>query len=432
MDVSALYQDFLSSTGVCTDTREASEGKLFFALKGERFDGNQFAQQAIEKGCALAIIDNADYSRLPNTLLVDNSLEALTKLAVYHRKQLSMPFIGITGSNGKTTTKELISAVLLRKYSTFFTKGNLNNHIGVPLSVLSVTKAHQIAVIEMGANHVGEIAALSNISLPDFGMITNIGKAHLEGFGGFENVIKAKSELYQHIGQSNGTIFRNANNPILLKQSKGLTAVDYGNPDSEVWGEVLEAFPTLKVRLHFKPITGISPLEITTKLTGTYNLDNILAAACIGRFFDVKPEDIKIAIEDYTPVNHRSQIEKTSRNTLVIDAYNANPSSMTAALENFFLFPGHDKMLILGDMLELGEEAFDEHERILKLIEEKFKGKVILVGSEFYKHQTNFTDFDFFENSDSRNFGHLAQITNYSILLKGSRGIALEKLIPLL
>lgn len=430
MEISSLYNLFKTATGICTDTRQIKAGNIFFALKGERFNGNEFASQAIEQGCIAAIIDQEAYMS-EKAILVNDVLDTLTQLAIYHRRQLKIPFIGITGSNGKTTTKELISTVLGKKYKTFFTQGNLNNHIGVPLSVLSVDGSHQLAVIEMGANHPGEIAALCKISMPDFGIITNIGKAHLEGFGSYENVVKAKSELYQYIKEHKGSIFRNALNPLLKNISEGIPAVEYGMTDSRVWGEVTEVFPLLSVKIHFSKPGEKHSESINTKLTGTYNLDNICAAACIGAYFKVSCNEIKEALETYTPINHRSQIQQTQRNTVIIDAYNANPSSMKAALENFFQIPSASKTLILGDMLELGNESFTEHLEILKQIKSGFSGKVILVGKHFMEHKASYKEYSFFENCLNPELLIMAQnLKDNYILLKGSRGIALEKVLP--
>lgn len=429
--LSQLYELYLQFPEISTDTRHIKKNSIFFALKGDTFNGNEFASEAIEKGCKYAIIDNISYKKNDRFLLVNDVLKSLQKLAWHHRNQLSIPIIGITGSNGKTTTKELIASVLEQKYTTFATKGNLNNHIGVPLSILSIQAEHQVAVIEMGANHVGEIAQLCEMVQPTHGIITNIGKAHLEGFGGKEGVIKGKSELYSFIRKNEGTLFVNEDDELLLSLSKNSTRISYGTSEDADWTgrlETLNPFITLSC--------GASDweeyIQIETKLIGKYNFENILAAGCIGNYFDVEAELIKKGIEQYEPSNNRSQLVKKGDNTILLDAYNANPTSMSAAIENFSAIKADKKLLILGDMLELGDESVQEHENILNLLKEKELTKALLVGKIFSKSNKKFASPTFLNTEEAIEWIKNNEVSNTSILIKGSRGMQLEKILEVL
>lgn len=428
MGISEIYSIYQKYPTISTDSRSIAPNSIFFALKGENFDANEFAKQALEQGAKFCIIDNPKYFIDHRTVLVENVLTTLQGLAQHHRKQLSIPFIGITGTNGKTTTKELISCVLSKKYNITFTKGNLNNHIGVPLTLLSIPTTTEIAIIEMGANHPKEIETLCGFAQPNFGLITNIGRAHLEGFGDFETVIKTKTELYNHIQTHHGTVFVNGDDPLLMELSASLHRTTYGsNSNCSFQGNLLEINPFVKVGFKTKD----QYFTIQTKLIGKYNIDNILAAIAIGLYFNVEPQQIVTALEQYQPNNMRSQIQQTSRNQLIIDTYNANPSSMNAALDNFSYFTGN-KALILGDMLELGKWSKEEHQKIIDKIENQKINNVFLVGKTFCELANN-PPFQTFEN-----VGLLVQyfqthtISDTIILIKGSRGIQLEQVILLL
>ena len=417
MSIEQLYSIYLNNPEISTDTRNILPSSIFFALRGDNFNGNKFAQQAIEKGASYVVIDEREYYIKGKTILVDNVLETLQELAKYHRSKFKIPVIGITGSNGKTTTKELINSVLNTRYKTFATKGNLNNHIGVPLSLLEVNGSHEIAIIEMGANHVGEIEFLCEISNPDYGLITNIGKAHLEGFGSFENVVKAKTELYASISNKKGKLFVNKDNPILMQNSKSIERLTYGKDKSNYINATLIEGPNLS--LEFDSLT------IKTQLVGSYNFENALAAIALGHYFGVDSANIKEALENYTPNNNRSQLIRTAKNTVIMDAYNANPVSMEVALVSLEKNIG-DKIAILGDMRELGEYSLAEHTSITESLESKGL-KAYLVGEEFSKVQSKFTTFKSVEELQL----HLDQnqIVSNTILIKGSRGIKLETIL---
>jgi UDP-N-acetylmuramoyl-tripeptide--D-alanyl-D-alanine ligase len=430
-----LYNHFLTHPLVCTDTREIKHNSIFFALKGDDFNANQFAEQAINAGCSLAIIDEEQYKKDDRYLLVDDVLTALQELANYHRRHLTIPIISITGTNGKTTSKELVNAVLSQKYKVQATKGNLNNHIGVPLTLLSITNEHEMAIIEMGANHQGEIAMLCNIAEPDFGMITNIGKAHLEGFGGVEGVIKAKSEMYKYIQQKNGKLFVNADNDLLMNLSEGINKIKYGtNTENDFVGQFIESNPFVKLKCKAKTDTSdlADKATISTQLIGKYNFENILAAACIGNYFNVSEEEIKTGLENYVPSNNRSQVMQTKNNLLLLDAYNANPSSMNSAIENFAQMNQPNKMVILGDMLELGEDSEKEHSAIIDLLEKKNITNVILVGSLFMKTGNKINAKTFSTSTETLEYLKEISPKNFTILIKGSRGIKLEKVVEVL
>ena len=417
-----LYSFYLKYPHVSTDTRNIKPNSIFFALKGDKFNANEFAEKAIDTGAAAAVIEEEKYRKNEKYFLVQNVLKTLQQLATYHRKQLDIPVIGITGSNGKTTTKELIAAVLRKKWTIYATQRNLNNHIGVPLTILSLTKKHQIAVIEMGANHIGEIAELCTIAQPNHGIITNIGKAHLEGFGSHQGVIKAKNELYEYIKKNNGLLFVNNDNELLSALSASIKRISYGeNKTAEFNGHFLEADPF--VILQQKEQT------INTQIIGKYNFENILAAACIGDHFKVEHQKIKEALEEYVPSNSRSQVIKKGTNTILLDAYNANPTSMEAALNNFKEMKAKKKILILGDMLELGSHSLEEHKKIINMLAQKGFNDFLLIGEQFY----SVSEKNKFRNTEEVKL-YLAEnpISNSLILIKGSRGIKLETLLELL
>lgn len=433
--IEELYRLFINcNQKITTDTRKLEKGAIFFALKGDNFDANTFAEQAVDAGCAYAIVDSETMSNGTNILLVNNVLETLQQLAKYHRQHLKFPIIGITGSNGKTTNKELIHAVLSKKYNTYATKGNLNNHIGVPLTLLALTSEHEMAIVEMGANHQGEIAMLSDLSNPDYGMITNIGKAHLEGFGGIEGVKKGKSELYKHIKQNNGKIFINGNDSVLMELSNDLDKIYYGeNSDFDVHGKLFlnSEFVEFKWNVRGESIDN-QPL-VKTHMFGQYNFINLLCAACIGNYFGVTANDVNDALASYIPEMNRSQIKKTLSNTLILDAYNANPSSMGLAIDNFNKQVFDNKIVILGDMLELGEYSEEEHKKIIKQIECCDFKRVVFVGIQFFKLKDQFSKFQFFKNIEELHANVDAiKINGSIILIKGSRGIRLEKIVDIL
>ncbi len=412
-----LYQHYLQSTGVTTDTRLIREGSIFFALKGENFDGNKFAGEALQKGASMAVVDDPG---LEETAFfhVDNTLKALQDLAAHHRKTINIPVIGLTGTNGKTTTKELIREVLVKKYRVHATQGNLNNHIGVPLTVLGISKDTEIAVVEMGANHIGEIAELCAIAKPTHGMITNIGIAHIEGFGSYEGVIKAKSELYDHLQQVAGIAFVNNDNSLLTELSSAISTVTYGtSTKADVYGNISSSVPFLEI--------GWDGMKLKTHLYGDYNFENIMAAICIGKHFKLDPVHISDAITSYIPANNRSQVINSSSNTIFLDAYNANPSSMLASIMQFEKQEAVKKVLILGDMLELGKTSQEEHRKIISEIANKFE-TVILVGPEFMAASNISTAF--IDTAMAASWLREHPVHDAHILIKGSRGIALESL----
>ena len=429
MEISTIYNYFKECGRVTTDTRNCPEGSMFIALKGETFNGNAFARQALEKGCRYAVVDEAGYADVPNILLVDDCLKTLQSLANYHRRQLGTPVIGITGTNGKTTTKELIAAVLQKKYKVLYTQGNLNNHIGVPLTLLGLTEEHELAVVEMGANHPGEIRTLVNIAEPDCGLITNVGKAHLEGFGSFEGVVKTKSELYDYLRfKENKTTFLDKENDVLCRITQGLRVVGYGMEGDGLYvkGKLHACAPFLAFEWEHE---GKSH-DVNTHLIGAYNVKNALAAIAIGCHFEVPAEAICEALDNYIPSNNRSQLTETADNHLIVDAYNANPTSMMAALENFRLMEVPHKVAILGDMKELGEGSTDEHRKIVAFLEECAFEKVILVGTEFEKVNTSFEHYPDVEALKRALASH-KPIGKY-MLIKGSNSMRLAQLKDLL
>lgn len=435
MNTEELYKIYLQHPVITTDTRKITPGSLFFALKGENFDANTFAAKAIEAGAAYAVIDNAEYKTGPEFILVSDALTALQDLARHHRKQLSIPVVGLTGTNGKTTTKELINAVLSEQFNTLATQGNLNNHIGVPLTILNINASHQAAVIEMGANHVGEIALLSSISQPTHGLITNVGKAHLEGFGSLEGVKIAKGELYDFLSANNQQAFINSNNPILMEMQSArkfkTPPVFYGDAiDDLVSGEITGNAPYLS--LSWTNNTSGESHDVKTQLTGAYNLDNILAAICIGLSFKLSAKQINRGIANYAPKNNRSQVVQTATNTLICDYYNANPSSMAVAIENVGKLTADHKALVLGDMFEMGAEAETEHKAILEKALATPVDRRIIIGKEFFKLKADGLPVEFYETRDDAAIALKAQpILSSTILIKGSRGMALEKLVEL-
>lgn len=431
MTVEEIYSKFQKCTGVTTDSRKCGPGLMFFALKGERFDGNEFVRGALEQGCPYAVMDNPDLYDVqdPRMILVDNVLNSLQQVAALHRRTLGTPVIGITGTNGKTTTKELTNAVMSTTYNVLCTQGNLNNSIGVPLTVLGLKPEHEYAIIEMGASHPGDIKELVEVSQPDYGLITNVGKAHLLGFGSFEGVKRTKGELYDWLREHNGIAFVNRDNEYLQQMCQGLPLVEYGKPGQDgllVEGEVLECNPFVKFR--WRSAKG-DWHTVQTNLIGAYNVDNALAAITIGLKFGVKEQDASDAVAGYKPQNNRSQLTETGRNRLVVDAYNANPTSMAAAIENFSMMKAQDKMLILGDMRELGEVSADEHRRIVGMLREKGFDCVWLVGSEF-KAVAGDSGFRLFADVDEVNRAlETEKVSGKTILIKGSNSIGLTKTI---
>ena len=427
MNIEKLYEAFLASKGISTDTRTIEEGTLFVALKGETFDANTMIAQALEKGASHVLTTDSAYQNNPKATVVPDTLVALQQLASYHRQQLNIPIIGITGTNGKTTTKELVSAVLRKKYNVYNTKGNLNNHIGVPLSLLSITSEHDIAVIEMGASHLGEIAELAAIVNPTAGLITNVGIAHIQGFGSFEGVKKTKGELYLQLKKTNGTIFINATNEHLV----GMLAdydhtISYGTDMEQclVDGHVVEMSETLNFEWRYN---NANYRTVHTHLTGAYNLENALAAVTVGSFYGVTEADICEAISDYVPSNNRSQIVKTSRNRLVLDAYNANPSSMNASIDNFASLPGENKTLVLGAMRELGSEQDAQHLAILQKINKLGFELVYLVGDEFKTFAAQYPTYKIVSKVEEL-YDDMQKLSGKYILIKGSRSNKLEQL----
>lgn len=416
-----LYSLFYNTTGVCTDTRNIKLDSLFIALKGENFNGNSFAKKAIESGAKYAIVDEKEYADELQVFYVKSALRFLQGLSKYHRNQLKIPIIGITGSNGKTSTKELINCILSKKYNTHATAGNLNNHIGVPLTLLRLNKTHEIAIIEMGANKPGDIQELCDIASPTHGIITNIGKAHLEGFGDLEGVVKTKTELFKTLRNNNGTIFYNADDLLILKQVNNETQnISYGQKKANINGELISLSPFINMTWRNSTYTS-EPLA--TKMIGNYNFYNFLAAICIGDHFNVEAHHVSEAIVQYTPNNKRSQVLETDRNTLIVDCYNANPTSMKLALESFIQFKHRQKIVILGDMLELGAESVSEHQNTLNFCKEN-KLELITVGPIFKSINSKNSYNNVIEINKK-----LLEIKGCAILLKGSRGIKLEALI---
>lgn len=429
MEISTLYNYFKECGKVTTDTRNCPEGSMFVALKGDTFNGNAFAKQALEKGCRYAVVDEPQYADAENILLVDDCLKTLQALAREHRRQMGTRIIGVTGTNGKTTTKELIATVLQKRYNVLYTQGNLNNHIGVPLTLLNLTKEHELAVVEMGANHPGEICTLVHIAEPDCGLITNVGKAHLEGFGSFEGVVKTKSELYDYLrSKEDAFIFLDKDNEVLCGVSSGLESIGYGMENDALYvsGKLHACAPFLAFEWKHE---GESH-DVQTHLIGSYNIKNALAAIAIGCRFGVPAEDICEALDNYIPSNNRSQLTETADNHLIVDAYNANPTSMRAALENFRLMEVPHKMAILGDMKELGEGSAEEHRQIVSLLKTLGLEKVILIGEEFGKVCGGFEHYPDVE-AVKKIFAQNKPKSKY-VLIKGSNSMKLSQLKDLL
>lgn len=456
MSIEQLYDEYLKSRIVTTDSRQITPGAIFFALKGANFDGNKFAAQALEQGAALCVIDDPDCKNDDRMVLVKDSLATLQELARYHRQQLEIPVIGITGTNGKTTTKELINAVLSKRYRTWATQGNFNNHLGVPLTLLSMPANTEIAIVEMGANHPFEIEFLCNIANPEFGLITNVGKAHLEGFGSFKGVIKTKTELYKHLAAMAGVIFVNADNEILVERAEkmsqlpatpsilpgvvpafpGVRPIDYSDDfkprgvnmpmasvisygsaaGAECKGSFVSANPYLK--FYFEDDDNVYTVQ--SNLIGAYNFDNAMAAVCVGRYFGVELFDIKTAIEEYMPSNNRSQYKETGRNALILDCYNANPSSMRVAVENFVQMKSDNKVVVLGGMKELGSDSKAEHKSLYDMLRKAELKQIILVGDEFKFASSENNVLWFPSVTEAKEHLVSNPISGATILLKGS------------
>ncbi|MDF1672221.1 MAG: UDP-N-acetylmuramoyl-tripeptide--D-alanyl-D-alanine ligase [Vicingaceae bacterium] len=418
MEIKDIHSLFINSSGISTDTRKIETNCIFFALKGENFNGNKFAKEAINQGACYSIIDEKESYLNEKTILVDNVLLTLQKLANYHRKQFNIPFIGITGTNGKTTSKELINSVLSQHFKTHYTQGNLNNHIGVPLTILSINEDCEIAIIEMGANHIGEIKELCEIATPNYGIITNIGTAHIEGFGSKEGVIKTKNEMYNFIAGNDGLIFTNNDDKLLIELSAKFQKYTYGKSNSDCTALLLSETPNIKLKWNNK--------EINSTLYGGYNFYNILLAICVGQYFKIPEEKIVNGIETYVSSNNRSQLIVSNGYQIYLDAYNANPSSMNVAIDSFASNSQENKVMILGDMLELGDISVVEHQNIINKAQD-LNVKAIFIGKEFSR-AVNKYNFNYFQNSDEL-ISYLKEnkLPYSSILIKGSRGIRLEK-----
>ncbi len=427
MRIEDIYQCFLQCESISTDTRKIEPNSLFIALKGDKFDANTFANEALNKGASFVILDDKKFfTDEDKMILVKDSLKTLQELANYHRNQLGLPIIALTGSNGKTTTKELINSVLSMKYNTKATIGNLNNHIGVPLTLLSFDEDTDIGIVEMGANHQKEIEMLCEIAQPDYGYITNFGKAHLEGFGGVEGVIKGKSELYNYLRNNNKTVFVNSDDPIQVDKSNNIKSYTFGTKkNSNINIQSIEANPMVKIQFNDE--------LINSHLIGIYNANNINAAITIGKYFNIQDNDIKKAIENYQPNNNRSQLIEKKSNSIILDAYNANPSSMHAAITNFIQLDSKEKIAILGDMFELGNESLSEHKKIVDMLGKQIQITTYFIGKDFYSNKIESTHLHFIENfSDFEKYLKKEKLENKTILIKGSRGMALEKTLDLL
>ncbi len=430
-----LYQLFLKHPDISTDSRNCSAGSIFFALKGEQFNGNDFVPQALAAGCAYAVCDEDRRWADERCLLTEDCLGTLQALAARHRQALKhIPLIALTGTNGKTTTKELTAAVLEKKFKTLFTQGNLNNHIGVPLSLLRLTYEHRLAVIEMGANHPGEIRASALLADPDYGLITNVGRAHLEGFGSPENILATKTELYEYLRQKGGKVFVNLDHPDLVEKSRGIQRIAYSSHEGEapvlVNGRPAESTAFLSVG--WTDQRDRKRYVAQSRLIGAYNLENVLAAICIGLYFDVPPADINQALENYQPSNNRSQWQQTAHNRLIIDAYNANPGSMKAALEHFGTNTSGRRVVILGSMKELGEYSHVEHDRLIELIRTIQPDLSLLIGKEFEGMEAPENGQIFNTTQQCADYLRTNPLKDYTILLKGSRSNKLESLLELL
>jgi len=425
MNIEALYDLYKKSGKVVKDTREEVKNSIYFSLKGESFNGNKYALQALNNGANYAVIDEKEFQVDSRLILVDDALKCLQDLARYHRQQLNIPILALTGSNGKTTTKELINVVLQKKFNCYATKGNLNNHIGVPLTLLSMRPEHNFGVVEMGANHQKEIEKLCNIALPDYGYITNFGRVHLEGFGSFEGVIKGKTEMYDHLRNHQKHVFVNVADDIQMEKSKGMKRITFGSNDADYHSKFLHANPFVTV--------DVDGVMIKSKLIGAYNFSNIATAVAIGTYFGIPNLEIKKAIESFVPSNNRSQIIEKKTNKIILDAYNANPNSMDAAVNNLACLSDKNKVAILGDMFELGSDSLMEHQKIADLVAELKIDKAFLIGETFYRtniSNKNIQQFKSFETFKSYLEKHAFQES--AILIKASRGMALERVLELL
>lgn len=424
MQVDELYLLFLENPNVETDTRKLKKGDIFFALKGPNYNGNHYTKQALEAGASYCVADELSDFKDGRIILVEDSLAMLQMLAKKHRQQFKIPFIAITGSNGKTTTKELIQEVISSSYISYTTIGNLNNHIGVPLTILRIKKDAEIAIIEMGANHQKEIEGYCEYTMPTHGIITNIGKAHLEGFGGVEGIKKGKGELFVYLREHSGTAFIDNDYDSIIKLSNGISnVITYGTSDAEYIGIVQNDEGQLQVKI----TKGANLPLITTQLIGGYNLPNVLAAVCVGKYFNVPDEKIKNALENYTPSNSRSQLIKKDGNEIILDAYNANPTSMKAAIENFAKMKGNKKVLMLGSMMELGTESDKEHAGIIDLIKKYAWEDVALTGSGFKNIPQGFLQFN--NSAEAANWFRQKDFKNVLVLIKGSRSMQMEKVL---
>ncbi|MBL7111440.1 MAG: UDP-N-acetylmuramoyl-tripeptide--D-alanyl-D-alanine ligase [Bacteroidales bacterium] len=431
MNITELYKVFLKYPAISTDTRREVAGSLFFSLKGETFNGNVFAREAIDKGAAFAVVDEGDFPGDLRFIRVENCLVTLQQLAQYHRERLNATLIAITGSNGKTTTKELVREILAKKYKVYATEGNMNNHIGVPLSLLRIDEDVQFGIIEMGANHIGEIEKLCHITRPDYGIITNIGRAHIEGFGSVDGVKKAKGELYDYLSEDKGGIFINTDNTILIQMAEGFEGklIKYGDtPDSLCRGSVKGLHPYISFGIAFHTEPG-KEYSGSSRLVGSYNLENILAAACIGSYFNVSSREILDAVEEYIPGMMRSQLITTGKNLLVVDTYNANPSSMEPAIQDFAADPHPNKILVLGEMKELGDTEIAEHEKLIRTVAGKPFRKIIFIGPVFLKLTVPGDYLTFKSTSECIDWLKKHPVENAKVLLKGSRLLKLEELI---
>ncbi len=426
--ITEIYEQFVHGHHIETDSRKVKSGDIFIALKGENFNGNEYASTAIKNGATAAIIDNPQYKE-EKCILVKNTLKCLQELAHYHRKRLGLPILGITGTNGKTTTKELCHAVLSKKYKTSATQGNFNNHIGVPLTLLNMDETTEFGIVEMGANHPGEIQDLCTIAEPDFGLITNIGYAHLEGFGSYENIIATKKALYEHVFAKKGKVFVSASDNLLMQLSEGFNRSTYGNQGNLLKGEIKQSVPYLVYTI----ITPKGQLYIKTHLVGDYNFDNAMAASAIGFHFGVDPLKIQEAIEAYHPSNLRSQLIKSEHNTIILDAYNANPSSMQASINNFREMPGEHKVLILGEMRELGASSLKAHETLIDLALRGNFEKIFLIGNNFEHCNEKRNFITWFPDTESLiKTLRTNPITESFIFIKGSRRNRLERIVECL
>jgi len=429
METAELYNLFLQYPVITTDSRVCRKDSIFFALKGERFNGNLFAEKALEAGCAYAVVDEEPERENDRIIQVEDVLYSLQKLANWHRKKLKIPIIGITGTNGKTTTKELIAVALSKEFKVAYTQGNLNNHIGVPLTLLSMNRSHEIGVVEMGASRPGDISELCEIAEPNYGIVTNVGRAHMEGFGSFDNLVDTKCELYDFIREHEGKVFVNKDNPILYERSEGMDRILYGKNDPSFFASatIADATPFLEFDWSFFD----SSYRVKTRLVGEFNFDNAIAAVAVSKFFGINAERISTALEEYEPTNYRSQFKRTEKNDLIIDAYNANPTSMKASLEFFSSVPTSlPKMVILGEMRELGESSDEEHEKMVQFLKKQPYDKVYLVGPVFNRWISESDNFRLFDDVDQLIESLKKEpLSNRYILLKGSHSIHLEKAV---